>query len=159
KQSTFGVKGAVPVDNNLGRINFKFEFDLFGTGDDAGQTTFRLRHAFAEWGPILAGQTQSLFMDADMWPNIVDYSGPTGIAFYRNVQFRSTPYRTDHMKLSFAVERPGNDVDAGEIREVDPSLGDNIHHTEEWPDFTGQFRYWDDWGHVQIAGIVRSVGF
>ena len=37
----------------------KFEFDLFGTGADAGQTTFRLRHAYASWGPFLAGQTNT----------------------------------------------------------------------------------------------------
>ena len=33
-----------------------FEFELFGTGVDAGQTTFRLRHAYGEFGKIGAGQ-------------------------------------------------------------------------------------------------------
>lgn len=56
KQSRFGVQGSLPVEN-LSPINFKFEFDLFGTGVDAGQTTFRLRHAYGEWGQFLAGQT------------------------------------------------------------------------------------------------------
>jgi hypothetical protein len=159
KQSTFGIKGALPVGNDLGPITFKFEFDLFGTGEDAGQTTFRLRHVFAEWGPLLAGQTTSVFQDGDFWPNIVDYWGPNGMVFYRNVQIRYTPWQTDHMKIAFAVERPGNDVDAGQIREFDPELGDNITAAEEWPDFTAQFRWWDSWGHLQISGILRSIGF
>ena len=56
----------------------KFEFDLYGTGVDAGQTTFRLRHMYARWGPFLAGQTNTLWMDGDIFPNVLDYWGPTG---------------------------------------------------------------------------------
>jgi DcaP outer membrane protein len=96
KQSRFGVKGALPTGSSGTPINFKFEFDLFGTGVDAGQTTFRLRHAYGEWGTLLAGQTNSLFMDGDVFPNTIDYWGPTGMVFYRNVQIRWTPYRTDN---------------------------------------------------------------
>src|SRR5689334_7613262 len=40
KQSRFGVQGNVPAGDALDPINFKFEFDLFGVGVDAGQTTF-----------------------------------------------------------------------------------------------------------------------
>ena len=46
KQSRFGVKGSMPTGEGGTPLNFKFEFDLFGTGADAGQTTFRLRHAY-----------------------------------------------------------------------------------------------------------------
>lgn len=46
---------------------------MFGVGLDAGQTTIRLRHAYGSWGPILGGQTHSLFMDIDLFPNIIDY--------------------------------------------------------------------------------------
>ena len=37
-------------------LEFKFDFDLFGVGDDEGKTTFRLQNFYAKWGPILAGQ-------------------------------------------------------------------------------------------------------
>jgi len=30
-------------------------------------------------------------MDDDMWPNIVDYWGPSGMVFLRNPQIRWTP--------------------------------------------------------------------
>ena len=43
RQSRLGVKGFIPTD--VGEIKTIFEFELFGTGVDAGQTTFRLRHA------------------------------------------------------------------------------------------------------------------
>src|SRR5262245_28116886 len=68
----------------------KFEFDLFGTGVDAGQTTFRVRHMYGKWGPILVGQTNTLWMDADIFPNVVDYWGPPGMVFVRNPQIRYT---------------------------------------------------------------------
>ena len=58
-----------------------FDFDLFGTGDNAGQTTFRLQNAYGEWGSLLAGQTDSLFMDIDVFPNTIDYWGPPGMVF------------------------------------------------------------------------------
>ena len=100
-------------------LDFKFEFDLFGTGADAGQTTFRLRHAYGEWGSILAGQTNSLFMDGDVFPNTIDYWGPAGMVFYRNVQIRWTPYRVGDSHFAIAIERPGNDIDSGNLRLIE----------------------------------------
>jgi hypothetical protein len=159
KQSRFGVTGDLPVDNNLGDIKFKFEFDLFGVGADAGQTTIRFRHVYGEWGPLLVGQTNSVFMDMDVFPNVIDYWGPTGMVFYRNVQIRLTPYRTENSHFAIAVERPSNDVDPGTIRELDPELGANLQNDEKLPDLTAHYYTSGSWGHVQLAGIVRKVGF
>ena len=36
----------------LGELKTTFEFELFGTGVDEGQTTFRLRHAYGELGAV-----------------------------------------------------------------------------------------------------------
>jgi hypothetical protein len=158
KQSRFGVQGNVDTGENIGPLNFRFEFDLFGTGVDAGQTTFRLRHIYGQWGPILAGQTNTVFMDGDTFPNTIEYWGPTGMVFYRNVQIRGT-WRTGPHTFAVALERPGNDVDAGNIRQLDPALGSNIRNDEELPDLTAHWRMTGSWGHVQLAGILRQVGF
>ena len=40
----------------LGELRTTFEFEMFGTGVDEGQTTFRLRHAYGELGAFGAGQ-------------------------------------------------------------------------------------------------------
>ena len=40
----------------IGDLKTIFEFELFGTGVDSGQTTFRLRHAWGELGAFGAGQ-------------------------------------------------------------------------------------------------------
>jgi len=159
KQSRLGVKGDIPVGGGFDDITFKFEFDMFGVGDDAGQTTIRLRHAYGEWGQVLAGQTNSLFMDGDIFPNVIDYWGPTGMVFVRKPQFRWTPIRDDHNSFAVALEDPGNDIDPGTLRELDPELGANLENDEKYPDLTAQYRYQDTWGHVQLAAIVRNVAY
>ncbi len=159
KQSRFGVKGDIPVDSKMGDITFKFEFDMFGVGVDAGQTTIRLRHAYGEWGPLLAGQTNSLFMDGDVFPNVVDYWGPSGMVFLRNPQIRYTFYRGESDSFAVALEKPANDTDVGQIRTLDPSIGNNITDDQKLPDLTAHYNISQGWGHFQIAGILRRVGF
>src|SRR5271170_2915049 len=61
RQTRFGVKTSTPT--GLGDLKTQFEFELFGTGVDAGQTTFRLRHAYGELGQFGAGQTWSASLD------------------------------------------------------------------------------------------------
>lgn len=153
KQSRFGVKASLPTAR--GPINTRFEFDIFGVGDDAGQTTFRLRHAYGEYGQFLAGQTHSLFMDIDIFPNTVEYWGPSGMVFLRNPQIRWTPISGAN-SFAVAIENPSNDIDSGEFREVADFPG--TQGDQEWPDLTAQFRMARDWGHVQLAGILRWVG-
>ena len=110
RQSRLGVK--TNTDTSLGNLYTVFEFELFGTGVDAGQTTFRLRHAYGELGKWGAGQTWSPFMDIDVFPNSVEYWGPPGMAFFRNVQVRWMPIQGD-TRMTIALERPGASADQG----------------------------------------------
>jgi len=71
RQTRFGVKTSTPTA--WGDLKTQFEFEMFGTGVDAGQTTFRLRHAYGELGPLPVGQTWSPFMDIDVFPNSLEY--------------------------------------------------------------------------------------
>jgi hypothetical protein len=157
KQSRFGVKGVLPTGDDTPPVSFKFEFDLFGVGVDAGQTTIRPRHVYGEWGQLLAGQTNSLFMDIDIFPNVIDYWGPAGMVFLRNPQIRWTAYRTQSDQIAIAIERPGNDVDPGNTRLIDEDV--NVQGNERVPDFTAQYRHDASWGHAQLAGILRDVGY
>src|SRR5262245_10051122 len=103
RQSRLGVRATTPTD--LGDLKTTFEFELFGTGVDEGQTTFRLRHAYGEVGKFGAGQYWSPFMDIDVFPNSLEYWGPTGMVFFRNVQFRYYPWSDDKSSVVVAVER------------------------------------------------------
>jgi hypothetical protein len=157
RQSRLGAQGNLMTDG--GPVFTKVEFDFFGVGADAGQTTIRFRHGYGEWHGILGGQTNSLFMDGDMWPNIIDYWGPSGMVFLRNPQIRWTPMADSTGWLAVAIEHPSNDVDAGEIRNIDPSLGASITSVSKVPDFTAQARRNMPFGYVQLGGILRRLGY
>ena len=50
RQTRIGIKAGLPTA--LGELKTTFEWELFGVGVDAGQTTFRLRHAYGELGQL-----------------------------------------------------------------------------------------------------------
>jgi hypothetical protein len=154
RQSRLGFNGLVPTD--IGAFKTKFEIDMFGVGVNAGQTTIRLRHAYGELGQFLVGQTNSLFMDGDVFPNTIEYWGPTGMIFYRNVQARWTFLKQDGTKAAIAFEAPGSAIDAGQVNTV--AIG-GVNSWNKYPDFTGQYRVDGPWGHFQAAGILRWLGY
>lgn len=153
RQTRFGVKTA--TDTALGKLKTLFEFELFGTGVDAGQTTFRLRHAYGELGAFGAGQTWSPFMDPDVFPNTIEYWGPTGMVFFRNIQFRWMPIRSDSTHLTFALERPGASADGGVYS--DRIELTNVAAKFDMPDISWQARFLRKWGYLQVAGIFRKI--
>jgi hypothetical protein len=152
RQTRFGVKGYTKTP--LGELKTQFEFEMFGTGVDAGQTTIRLRHAYGELGKFGAGQYWSPFMDIDVFPNTVEYWGPPGMAFFRNVQVRYMPIQGD-TRLTFALERPGASADQGqaadriELSDVKPRF--------PLPDLSAEYRRAFKFGYIELAGIVRSM--
>ena len=154
RQSRLGVRSSTPTD--LGDLTTVFEFELFGTGVDEGQTTFRLRHAYGEVGPIGAGQTWSPFMDPDVFPNSMEYWGPTGMVFFRNVQFRWIPFKGTH-NIVLGVERPGASGDQGIY--ADRVELDGIVPRFPLPDFSGAYKYTAGWGYARIAGMFRRINW
>ena len=152
RQSRLGVKTSTPTA--LGELKTQFEFELFGTGVDAGQTTFRLRHAYGELGQFGAGQYWSPFMDIDVFPNSLEYWGPTGMVFFRNVQVRWMPIKGD-TRLTFALERPGASGDAGVY--ADRIQLQNIKGRFPLPDFSGEYRIGQPWGYFEVAGMLRYI--
>lgn len=152
RQTRFGVRGYSPTP--FGELRSWFEFDLFGSGADAGQTTFHLRHAYGEIGKIGAGQTWSPFMDVDVIPNDLEYWGPNGMVFIRNIQLRYMPIQ-GNTRLTIALEKPGATADDGvyggriELQ--------NVKANFTLPDLTAEYRYGASWGYVELAGILRQL--
>ena len=155
RQTRFGVKTSTPT--RLGNLKTLFEFELFGTGVDAGQTTFRLRHAYGELGAFGAGQTWSPFMDIDVFPNSLEYWGPSGMVFFRNVQVRWMPLRGERTKVTIAAERPGATADQGVYRDRIELQG--VKPQFNAPDISGNVRLIRNWGYVQMAGIFRKISW
>jgi type II secretory pathway pseudopilin PulG len=165
RQSRLGF--AADYDTSGGKVSALLEMELFGVGGDAGQTTPRLRHAWATWNNIGAGQTWSNFMDADVFPNTIDYWGPTGMVFYRNKQLRYTfPMSED--EFSIALEDPDTALTVGKFRDecanpedesCDSVLNDVFQKYNDIPDLSVRYRNNTDWGHWQLAGIARKLGY
>jgi hypothetical protein len=155
RQTRFGVKSSTPT--SMGTLKTIFEWEMFGTGVDAGQTTIRLRHAWGEIGHFGAGQSWSPFMDIGVFPDSVEYWGPNGMAFFRNVQVRWTPVEKGDSNVQIALERPGASADGG-VYAGRVELANVVPHFK-WPDLSGHVKYSGHWGYVQAAGIVRKMAW
>ncbi len=155
RQSRLGARGTLPTGN--GDVFAQFEFDMFGVGADAGKTTIRLRHAWGQWKQVGAGQTNSQFMDVDVFPNTIEYWGPNGMLFFRNVQVFWEPYRNGGSNARIAIENPGASGDAGQF--ADRVELQNIQGRFPSPDFTGHYRYAGKWGYVQGGGALRYIAW
>jgi hypothetical protein len=155
RQTRFGVKGFFQTP--LGELKTIFEWELFGVGVDAGQTTFRLRHAWGELRQIGAGQSWSPFMDPDVFPNSLEYWGPNGMVFFRNVQVRWMPINKGNHQLWIALERPGASGDLGTVAgRVELQ---HIQARFPAPDISARLRWGGKRGYVQLAGIGRYIAW
>jgi hypothetical protein len=76
------------------------------------------------------------------------------MVFFRNVQLRYTPMQGDD-EVMVALERPGASGDPG-VQSGTPEVADLVGHFP-LPDLTAHYRMTRDWGHVQVAGIVRYM--
>ena len=155
RQTKLALKGFFPTD--LGELKTVLEADLYDVG--GGGTHGRVLHAWGELGAFGAGQSLTLFMDIDTFPNTIEYWGPPGMVFVRNPQLRYTPYDHDGLKVAFSLEAPGAALDTGKINLIDPALGEGVDSHTELPDLIANVRYEGNWGHVQAAALVRKLSF
>jgi hypothetical protein len=156
RQSRFGTRATLPTSD--GDVTAQFEFDMYGVGANAGQTTIRLRHAWGQWKQIGGGQTNSAFMDVDVFPNTIEYWGPNGMLFLRNPQIFYEFYKDSKgSNARIAIEAPGASGDAGQF--ADRVELQNVRGRFPSPDFTGHYRYADKWGYVQIGGALRYIAY
>jgi len=154
RQSSLGFKAFIPT--SMGEIKTDVSFDLFGTD---GGTNVHWLNVWGELGKFGVGQYYSNFMDIDVFPNTIDYWGPSGMLFLRNPQVRYTALDRDGMKIALSLEAPNSVLDTGKLSEVDPAFGFGVQSWNRLPDAIGSFRLEGDWGHVRVAGIVRQVGY
>jgi hypothetical protein len=153
RQTKFGIKSNIFIGKQ--ELKTQFDFDLFGFGKDAGQTTFHVVNAYAQLGKFGAGQTPSVFMDTDVFPQTLDYWGPASRVFFLNIQVRYIPIQKTIERLIIGLERPGATSDGGdyagriELPSVKPVF--NV------PNLTAHYRNGGAWGHIQAGGIAKSI--
>jgi hypothetical protein len=153
RQSSIAFKGFIPT--TAGEIKTEISLDLFNVG--SANTAFRLLNAYAELGHWGAGQTYTLFMNIDAFPNTIDYWGPAGMIFIRNPQLRYTTPLGGGSKLMFSLEAPYSAIDTGKVSVADPSL--NVVGRTKLPDVVAKWSQESDRFTFQLAGVARWVGY
>ena len=88
------------------------------------------------WAPV---STWSPFTDPDVFPNSLEYWGPTGLPWFRNVQLRYTAIQTDKSNLMIALARPGASGDQGVY--ADRIELEGIRARFPLPDFAAAYKY------------------
>jgi hypothetical protein len=149
-------------------VKTRIEMDFFNgnTSGVFGSFPLRLRFAWIDVGPFLVGQAASLFMDYDVFPNVLDYEGPPGMVLMRQPILAYRTQLADNLKLSVGVEQPYSDIqwlEGGEFV-VNPNTGIITEagvpkNIQNLPDLTANIRYTGDYGHAQVAGILRKLTY
>jgi hypothetical protein len=158
RQSTFKFNGYFPTKHKWGAVHLHFSFDLFGMGVHAGETAFRIRLAYGKWGPFLIGKDWSTFIDFHAFPNNWDWWGPSGMALLPDIMIRYTHNFNKHNRLEVSLELPGSEIDAGQLRQIDPTLLD-FTTKEILPDFVSRYTIHGDWGYIKAAVLLRQLTY
>jgi cell division protein FtsB len=145
RPSRINVDFLVPTETAR-TLKFFLEVDFFGTS----ATTPRLRHAYAQGKNLLVGQTFSNFMDPDAAPDTLDFEGPNSEVNIRNPQMRYTFRLGKKTTTSISIEKPSADVAFSTPEFV-------AEPNNPSPDGTIQFRHEMDYGHVQLAAVLRDI--
>lgn len=154
RQTRFGTKATIPTSTK--DVTIAFEWDFLGVGPDAGQTTMRARLMYGQWGDFGGGQLWSPFTDPDVRANILDAWGPNGMLDFRNVQLFWQPvHRDDGTRLTFALERPGANGDAGV--EADRDELQQFLLRFPVPNVSAGYRLGGLFGYAKLGAVVRWV--
>ena len=134
---------------------------------------FRLRHAYGSLGPVLAGQTWSIFQDEDTYADTVDFGGPVGIVSSRRSQLRYTWSMGKSLTGQVAIEDPGEpkivrfDVSAPKVglENGEPVLKAGSPERvaspsqDRLPNFLAALRFRPSWGAVNVSGMLGEVRY
>lgn len=168
RYTRLGFDTETPLNECDWTIKTRIEMDFFNgnTSGVFGSYPIRLRFAWADFGPFLIGQAASLFMDYDVFPNVLDYEGPPGMVLMRQLVAAIRIPVGCNSKLSVGIEQPYSDIQwfDGVDWVVNPGTGIITEagvdrNVQDLPDFTANWKYTGNYGHLQLAGIARKITF
>jgi len=165
RTSRLGIEGAQPT--RYGQISFKLEGDFnndprTGNSQQDGSLEsiytqqgtnsygFRLRHAYAQVGGWLFGQTWSTFMDIDNTPETVDFNGPIGSTFIRQPMIRYTYATPQYGNFTAALENSVSYV-------LDPTGMATDAGFSKVPDAIVRWDKPFNWGSLSLRGVTHEL--
>ena len=150
--SRFSLESWTPTTFHEWNVHTFIEGDFFNGAAQAaggGGNPLRLRHAFFDFGYFRFGQQNSVFMDGTNWPSLVDFQGPNSWVNQRQPSARMTIPVVDRVYWAASMERCFSDITTN-------GLGSNV---QDVPDFATHLRYEGDVGHLQVSGLLRTIGY
>ena len=150
---TVGEAKRTNISARASRLNIEFrtpggaeEVRAFFEGDFAGAgNAFRLRHAYAQYRGVIAGQTWSTFSDPAVDLEDLDFEGVSSENVIRQPQLRYWWRYRKTQRIALAMETPSVSITGG--------TGVNL-----FPDVIARdFIELAKGGHVQVAGVVRQI--
>jgi len=147
RESQLSTELLFPV-SKIGLARTFIQFDFFGAN---GATTPRLRHFYGQLDNFLIGQTNTVFMDPDAWPDIVEFQGPTSGLLARPPQFRYSFEIGKGVSGAVSVEQPDSDI----AFSVNGSPSQAITPA---PDGAMALRYEGERGHLYLSTVFRKLG-
>jgi len=147
RQSRFGIEGE--AFTKVGHIRTYMEVDFASSTS----SLWRLRHAYAEWNFFKIGYTWTTFMDNASLPKTVDFEGPNSSLSKRNGLVRYERIFGEKSIFGVSLEAPQSDY----YNPADSVLTDKSKQSNF--DIASRYKYYNKWGHVQIAGIFRRIDY
>jgi len=152
-QSASGEAKRTNISARASRLNIEFrtpsgveELRAFFEGDFTGDgNAFRLRHAYAQYRGVIAGQTWSTFSDPNVELEDLDFEGVSSENVIRQPQVRYWWSPKPNTRLAVAAETPAVSITGAQ--------GVNL-----FPDVIAR-GYWGraNGGHLQAAGVLRQI--
>jgi TolA-binding protein len=152
-QTTSGEAKRTNISARASRLNIEFrtpggieELRAYFEGDFAGDANaFRLRHAYAQYRGVIAGQTWSTFSDPNVELEDLDFEGVSSENVIRQPQVRYWWSPQPNARLAVAAETPAVSITGAQ--------GVNL-----FPDVIAR-GFWGraGGGHLQLAGVVRQI--
>jgi hypothetical protein len=147
RQSRIGVEGN--ANTKVGKIKTYIEVDFAS----ATESYFRLRHAYAEWNFWKLGYTWSTFMDNASLPQTVEFEGPNSSLSKRHGVIRYERKLKTNNIVGVSIESPRADYS----NPADTMISNSS--TQRNLDLAGRYKYFNNRGHIQVAGILRKIDF
>jgi hypothetical protein len=164
RQSNINVDVRTPT--SYGELDTFILLDFFGQNvaqaqNGANTQNARLVLAYGTLGPLLVGQTLSLWYDGDALAETVDPTPTIGVMnglTNRQPQIRYTYAGPNGISLALSIENPENEgvAQAGGAFATG-TIGGGSGAIDRIPDFILRARWDQSWGHIAATGIVRDM--
>jgi hypothetical protein len=131
-----------------GHLWSRLEANLFPLDGKTAPTLNQLFVRLDDW--VIVGKTYSTFMDDGALPTTLDYNGPSGVTFVRQWLARASIPLGSGWAIQASVEESQADLSGGGALLA-------VHSSARRPDLAARLRWEGDIGHLQVAGLSRSI--